>query len=205
MCFNCGTFKCKRKKYNNKKYSCPQKPKSTITHQFRQRSQHSKSQEKPDRSQSCEKSQPEMNEEAKPAFCDDIAGMNQTGPKPGNSNQSSSLNGDNREDRSREPSVSEIESDQSESLERLSPEMIVSEEDITSDEEEGEIKNYEKKKHLKGKKKELQREKSEQISLEISPNRSAIDLNGKEEGEIPESGCSDSEGENHESGGTDSE
>merc|ERR1711874_388149 len=70
--------------------------------------------------------------------------------------------GEIREVRLREPSVSPIESDQSESyekagtLEGLNPETISPEEDFTSisEEEEGEIKNYEKKKALKKKKKE---------------------------------------------------
>merc|ERR1711913_18440 len=90
-----------------------------------------------------------------------------------------------REVRMREPSVSPIESDQSESyekagtLEGLNPETISPEEDFTSlsEEEEGEIKNYEKKKALKKKKKELQRKvrELERKVIEISPNRSAID------------------------------
>merc|ERR1711874_37409 len=104
--------------------------------------------------------------------------------------------GEIREVRLREPSVSPIESDQSESyekagtLEGLNPETMGPEEDFTSlsEEEEGEIKNYEKKKALKKKKKELQRKvrELERKVIEISPNRSAIDLNGMEEGEIQE-------------------
>merc|ERR1712096_347840 len=101
---------------------------------------------------------------------------------------------ESREVRMRELSVSSINSDQSESfqkaatLEGLNPETISPEEDFTSlsEEEEGEIKNYEKKKALKRKKKELQRKvrELERKVIEISPNRSAIDLNGIEEGEI---------------------
>merc|ERR1711874_784370 len=89
--------------------------------------------------------------------------------------------GEIREVRLREPSVSPIESDQSESyekagtLEGLNPETISPEEDFTSlsEEEEGEIKNYEKKKALKKKKKELQRKvrELERKVIEISPNR----------------------------------
>merc|ERR1711915_1071390 len=103
-----------------------------------------------------------------------------------------------RGDKVREPSVSEIESDQSESyakaatLEGLNPEAISPEEDFTSlsEEEEGEIKNYERRKRLKIRKRELQkkvRELERQV-IEISPNRGSIDLNGLalEEGEINE-------------------
>merc|ERR1712228_619857 len=69
--------------------------------------------------------------------------------------------GETREVRLREPSVSPIESDQSESyekagtLEGLNPETISPEEDFTSlsEEEEGEIKEEEKKKKKKGKEK----------------------------------------------------
>merc|ERR1711915_1152899 len=103
-----------------------------------------------------------------------------------------------RGDKVREPSVSEIESDESESfdkaatLEGLNPETISPEEDFTSlsEEEEGEIKNYERRKRLKIRKRELQkkvRELERQV-IEISPNRGSIDLNGLalEEGEINE-------------------
>merc|ERR1712117_98371 len=70
-----------------------------------------------------------------------------------------------REVRMRELSVSPINSEQSESFERaatlegLNPEAISPEEDFTSlsEEEEGEIKNYERRKQLKLKKRELQK------------------------------------------------
>merc|ERR1712013_438833 len=71
----------------------------------------------------------------------------------------------NREVRMRELSVSPINSEQSESFEKaatlegLNPEAISPEEDFTSlsEEEEGEIKNYERRKKLKLRKRELQR------------------------------------------------
>merc|ERR1739838_117310 len=99
---------------------------------------------------------------------------------------------ESREVRMRELSVSPINSDQSESFEKaatlegLNPEAISPEEDFTSlsEEEEGEIKNYERRKKLKLRKRELQkkvRELERQV-IEISPSRSAIDLNGIEEG-----------------------
>merc|ERR1712096_415047 len=103
---------------------------------------------------------------------------------------------ESREVRMRELSVSSINSDQSESyekaatLEGLNPEAISPEEDFTSlsEEEEGEIKNYERRKKLKLKKRELQekvRELERQV-IEISPHRAPLDLNGLalEEGEI---------------------
>merc|ERR1712029_610735 len=91
-------------------------------------------------------------------------------------------------------SVSPIDSDQSESyekaatLEGLNPEAISPEEDFTSlsEEEEGEIKNYEKRKQLKLKKRGLQKKvkELERQVIEISPNAS-LDLNGiLEDGEI---------------------
>merc|ERR1712228_141075 len=104
----------------------------------------------------------------------------------------------NREVRMRELSVSPINSEQSESFEKaatlegLNPEAISPEEDFTSlsEEEEGEIKNYERRKKLKLRKKELQRRvrELERQVIEISPNRGSIDLNGLalEEGEINE-------------------
>lgn len=105
---------------------------------------------------------------------------------------------DAREVRIRDLSVSSINSDQSESfdkaatLEGLNPEAISPEEDFTSlsEEEEGEIKNYERRKRLKIRKRELQkkvRELERQV-IEISPSRGSIDLNGLalEEGEINE-------------------
>merc|ERR1712087_865951 len=87
---------------------------------------------------------------------------------------------------SRDLSVSPINSDQSESFEKaatlegLNPEAISPEEDFTSlsEEEEGEIKNYERRKKLKLKKRELQkkvRELERQV-IEISPGK--VDLNG---------------------------
>merc|ERR1712060_600699 len=95
----------------------------------------------------------------------------------------------------RDLSVSPINSDQSESyekaatLEGLNPEAISPEEDFTSlsEEEEGEIKNYEKRKKLKLRKRELQkkvRELERQV-IEISPHRGPLELNGLalEEGE----------------------
>merc|ERR1719490_261721 len=91
-----------------------------------------------------------------------------------------------REVRMRELSVSPINSDQSESFEKaatlegLNPEAISPEEDFTSlsEEEEGEIKNYEKRKQLKLKKRELQKKvkELERQVIEISPNGN-IDLN----------------------------
>merc|ERR1712096_456264 len=73
----------------------------------------------------------------------------------------------------------------------LNPEAISPEEDFTSlsEEEEGEIKNYERRKKLKLKKRELQkkvRELERQV-IEISPGK--VDLNGilLEDGEIQES------------------
>eukprot|EP00090_Calanus_glacialis_P044296 TRINITY_DN7890_c0_g1_i1.p1 TRINITY_DN7890_c0_g1~~TRINITY_DN7890_c0_g1_i1.p1 ORF type:complete len:1656 (-),score=536.89 TRINITY_DN7890_c0_g1_i1:497-5410(-) len=103
---------------------------------------------------------------------------------------------ESREVRMKELSVSPINSDQSESFEKaatlegLNPEAISPEEDFTSlsEEEEGEIKNYERRKKLKLKKRELQkkvRELERQV-IEISPTRGALDLNGLalEEGEI---------------------
>merc|ERR1712013_736568 len=104
----------------------------------------------------------------------------------------------NREVRMRELSVSPINSEQSESFEKaatlggLNPEAISPEEDFTSlsEEEEGEIKNYERRKKLKLRKRELQkkvRELERQV-IEISPHRGPLDLNGLvlEEGEIHE-------------------
>merc|ERR1719347_584400 len=99
-----------------------------------------------------------------------------------------------REVRMKDLSVSPIDSDQSESyekaatLEGLNPEAISPEEDFTSlsEEEEGEIKNYEKRKQLKLKKRELQKKvkELERQVIEISPNAS-LDLNGiLEDGEI---------------------
>merc|ERR1712050_43998 len=68
-----------------------------------------------------------------------------------------------KESKLRDLSVSSINSDQSESFEKagtlegLNPETISPEEDFTSlsEEEEGEIKNYERRKKLKLKKREL--------------------------------------------------
>merc|ERR1712107_556285 len=98
--------------------------------------------------------------------------------------------------RMRELSVSPINSEQSETFEKaatlegLNPEAISPEEDFTSlsEEEEGEIKNYERRKKLKLRKRELQkkvRELERQV-IEISPHRGPLDLNGLvlEEGEI---------------------
>merc|ERR1712080_262364 len=75
-------------------------------------------------------------------------------------------------------------------LEGLNPEAISPEEDFTSlsEEEEGEIKNYEIRKKLKIKKRELQkkvRELERQV-IEISPSRAPILVNGGnlEDGEI---------------------
>jgi len=103
---------------------------------------------------------------------------------------------ESREVRMRELSVSPINSDQSESFEKaatlegLNPEAISPEEDFTSlsEEEEGEIKNYERRKKLKLRKRELQkkvRELERQV-IEISPHRGPLDLNGLvlEDGEI---------------------
>merc|ERR1711936_1435770 len=103
-----------------------------------------------------------------------------------------------REVRMRELSVSPINSDQSESFEKaatlegLNPEAISPEEDFTSlsEEEEGGIKNYERRKKLRLRKRELQkkvRELERQV-IEISPHRGQLDLNGLalEEGEIHE-------------------
>merc|ERR1739842_79101 len=105
---------------------------------------------------------------------------------------------ESREVRMRELSVSPINSDQSESFEKaatlegLNPETISPEEDFTSlsEEEEGEIKNYERRRKLKLRKRELQkkvRELERQV-IEISPHRGPLDLNGLalEEGEIHE-------------------
>ena len=88
---------------------------------------------------------------------------------------------ESREVRIRELSVSPINSDQSESyekaatLEGLNPEAISAEEDFTSlsEEEEGEIKNYERKKKLKLRKRELQKKVRElqRKVIEISPSR----------------------------------
>merc|ERR1712062_282989 len=100
----------------------------------------------------------------------------------------------NREVRMRELSVSPINSEQSESFEKaatlegLNPEAISPEEDFTSlsEEEEGEIKNYEKRKQLKLKKRELQKKvkELERQVIEISPD-APLDLNGiLEDGEI---------------------
>merc|ERR1712051_807027 len=98
---------------------------------------------------------------------------------------------ESREVRMRELSVSPINSDQSESFEKaatlegLNPEAISPEEDFTclSEEEEGEIKNYERRKKLKLRKKELERK-----VIEISPSRAAVIANGGnlEDGEINE-------------------
>ena len=88
---------------------------------------------------------------------------------------------ESREVRIRELSVSPIDSDQSESyekaatLEGLNPEAVSAEEDFTSlsEEEEGEIKNYERKKKLKLRKRELQKKVRElqRKVIEISPSR----------------------------------
>merc|ERR1712107_434251 len=104
---------------------------------------------------------------------------------------------ESREVQMRELSVSPINSDQSESftkaatLEGLNPEAISPEEDFTSlsEEEEGEIKNYERRKQLRLRKKELQRKvkELERQVKEISPDSARIDLNGLlEDGEINE-------------------
>merc|ERR1739838_887855 len=105
---------------------------------------------------------------------------------------------ESREVRMRELSVSPINSDQSESyekaatLEGLNPEAISPEEDFTSlsEEEEGEIKNYERRKKLKLRKRELQRKvrELERQVIEISPSRAAVIANGGnlEDGEINE-------------------
>merc|ERR1712076_356901 len=71
------------------------------------------------------------------------------------------------------------------------PEAISPEEDFTSlSEEEGEIKNYERRKKLKLRKKELQRKvrELERQVIEISPSRAAVIANGGnlEDGEINE-------------------
>merc|ERR1712083_961619 len=105
---------------------------------------------------------------------------------------------ESREVRMRELSVSPINSDQSESFEKaatlegLNPEAISPEEDFTSlsEEEEGEIKNYERRRKLKLRKRELQkkvRELERQV-IEISPSRAAVIANGGnlENGEINE-------------------
>merc|ERR1711997_1073924 len=100
----------------------------------------------------------------------------------------------NREVRMRELSVSPINSEQSESFEKaatlegLNPEAISPEEDFTSlsEEEEGEIKNYERRKQLKLEKRELQKKvkELERQVIEISPD-APLDLNGiLEDGEI---------------------
>merc|ERR1712228_1059312 len=102
-----------------------------------------------------------------------------------------------REVRIRDLSVSSINSDQSESfdkaatLEGLNPEAISPEEDFTSlsEEEEGELKNYERRKQLKIRKKELQKKvkELERQVIEISPDSAPLDLNGLlEDGEINE-------------------
>merc|ERR1711872_440156 len=94
---------------------------------------------------------------------------------------------ESREVRMKDLSVSPINSDQSESFEKaatldgLNPEAIPPEEDFTSlsEEEEGEIKNYEKRKKLRLRKRELQkkvRELERQV-IEISPHRS-LDISG---------------------------
>merc|ERR1712192_65419 len=105
---------------------------------------------------------------------------------------------ESREVRMRELSVSPINSEQSESFEKaatlegLNPEDISPEEDFTSlsEEEEGEIKNYERRKKLKLRKKELQRKvrELERQVIEISPSRAAVIANGGnlEDGEINE-------------------
>merc|ERR1712083_886036 len=95
---------------------------------------------------------------------------------------------ESREVRMRELSVSPINSDQSESFEKaatlegLNPEAISPEEDFTSlsEEEEGEIKNYERRKQLKIRKKELQKKvkELERQVIEISPDSAPLDLNG---------------------------
>ena len=96
---------------------------------------------------------------------------------------------------SRDLSVSPINSDQSESFEKaatlegLNPEAISPEEDFTSlsEEEEGELKNYERRKQLKIRKKELQKKvkELERQVIEISPDSAPLDLNGLlEDGEI---------------------
>merc|ERR1712079_663695 len=99
---------------------------------------------------------------------------------------------------SRDLSVSPINSDQRESFEKaatlegLNPEAISPEEDFTSlsEEEEGEIKNYERRKKLKLRKRELQRKvrELERQVIEISPSRAAVIANGGslEDGEINE-------------------
>merc|ERR1711962_804037 len=103
-----------------------------------------------------------------------------------------------KEVRMRELSVSPINSEQSESFEKaatlegLNPEAICPEEDFTSlsEEEEGEIKNYERRKKLKLRKRELQRKvrELERQVIEISPSRAAVIANGGslEDGEINE-------------------
>merc|ERR1712173_281832 len=98
-----------------------------------------------------------------------------------------------REVRMRELSVSPINSDQSESFEKAATlEGFSPEEDFTSlsEEEEGEIKNYERRKKLKLRKKELQRKvrELERQVIEISPSRAAVIANGGnlEDGEINE-------------------
>merc|ERR1711990_1150028 len=105
---------------------------------------------------------------------------------------------ESREVRMRELSVSPINSEQSESFEKaatlegLNPEAISPEEDFTSlsEEEEGEIKNYERRKKLKLRKKELQRKvrELERQVIEISPSRAAVIASGGnlEDGEINE-------------------
>merc|ERR1711988_1848546 len=102
------------------------------------------------------------------------------------------------ESRVKDPSMSPIESDQSESyvkaatLEGLNPEAISPEEDFTSlsEEEEGEIKNYERRKKLNARRRELQRKVRElgRQVIEISPSRAAVIANGGslEDGEINE-------------------
>merc|ERR1712079_514367 len=97
----------------------------------------------------------------------------------------------------RELSVSSINSDQSESFEKaatlegLNPEAISAEEDFTSlsEEEEGEIKNIQRRKELRLKKKELQKKvkELEKQVIDMSPNSAPLGLNGLlEDGEINE-------------------
>merc|ERR1719319_48483 len=82
--------------------------------------------------------------------------------------------------------------EQAATLEGLEAEAVSPEEDFTSlsEEEEGEIKNYERRKKLKLRKKELQRKvrELERQVIEISPSRAAVIANGGslEDGEIHE-------------------
>merc|ERR1711879_311694 len=74
-------------------------------------------------------------------------------------------------------------------LEGLNPEAISAEEDFTSlsEEEEGEIKNIQRRKELRLKKKELQKKvkELEKQVIDMSPNSAPLDLNGLlEDGEI---------------------